>query len=120
LPVDRRNLLTRVRFPPFNLKPAVISGFYFSQHFFCRQLKMWHVIVALVKKVNHMQPVTNTTDKPNGTEELLQAGKENPANGVPAHEAAEADMMQDPDLDDKPEKGNELDEGELAQMEGEE
>lgn len=49
----------------------------------------------------------------------MQAGKGNPQNGLPAHEAAEADMQQDPDLNDitGPEDG--LDEGELAKLEGE-
>ncbi len=49
----------------------------------------------------------------------LQSGKGNPQNGMPAHEAAEADMLQDPDLNGLSGPDDGLDEGELAQLEGE-
>lgn len=53
-------------------------------------------------------------------ENIIAAGKDNPANGADAHQAAEADIQQDPDLQDGNNKGDELDEGELARLEGEE
>ncbi len=37
-----------------------------------------------------------------------------------AHEQAEIDMENDPELTRQPEQGDDLDEGELAQLEGEE
>jgi len=37
-----------------------------------------------------------------------------------AHKEAEKDMEKDPDLNTKPEPGDDLDEGELAKLEGEE
>jgi hypothetical protein len=49
----------------------------------------------------------------------VKAGKDNPANGEAAHSAAEADIQTDPDLADHDDKGDELDEGELARLEGE-
>lgn len=52
-------------------------------------------------------------------EQIVQAGKGNPQNGVPAHEAAEADMLQDPDLNNTAGPDDGLDEGELARLEGE-
>jgi hypothetical protein len=58
-----------------------------------------------------------TTDN---TQKIVEAGKDNPANAAPAHEAAEEDMKNDPDMITNAEKGDELDEGELAQLEGEE
>ncbi len=36
-----------------------------------------------------------------------------------AHEEAEKDMESDPDLNDKPDPAKDLDEGELARLEGE-
>ena len=36
-----------------------------------------------------------------------------------AHKAADEDIEQDPDLSTKPEPGDDLDEGELARLEGE-
>ena len=36
-----------------------------------------------------------------------------------AHKQAEKDIEQDPDLSSKPEPGDDLDEGELARLEGE-
>jgi hypothetical protein len=39
---------------------------------------------------------------------------------IAAHTAADKDIEKDPDLNDKPEPGDDLDEGELARLEGEE
>jgi hypothetical protein len=39
---------------------------------------------------------------------------------VEAHKEADKDMEKDPELNDKPEPGDDLDEGELARFEGEE
>jgi hypothetical protein len=44
--------------------------------------------------------------------------KEN-ENIYAAHKAADEDIEQDPDLSTKPEPGDDLDEGELARLEGE-
>lgn len=52
-------------------------------------------------------------------DKIIQSGKDNAANGTPAHEAAEADIQQDPDLQDGNDNGDELDEGELARLDGE-
>lgn len=49
----------------------------------------------------------------------IKAGKDNPANGHQAHNAAEADIQEDPDLGDNAETGDDLDEGELARLDGE-
>jgi hypothetical protein len=53
-----------------------------------------------------------TPDKKNEQE------KEN-ENISAAHKAADEDIEQDPDLSMKPEPGDDLDEGELARLEGE-
>lgn len=50
--------------------------------------------------------------------QIVEAGKNNLANAEPAHTAAEADMANDPDMDLNPEEGDDLDEGELAKLEG--
>ena len=60
-----------------------------------------------------------TAPQPTNNQDILQAGKNDPQNGIPAHEAAEADMMQDPDLNDVAGPDDGLDEGELARLEGE-
>ena len=67
-----------------------------------------------------MEPDKNNTARQaqNSTQQILQSGKGNPQNGVPAHEAAEADMLQDPDLNGTSGPDDGLDEGELAQLEG--
>lgn len=52
-------------------------------------------------------------------ENILKAGKDNPANKETAHQAAEADIQEDPDLQDGNNNGDELDEGELARLDGE-
>lgn len=36
-----------------------------------------------------------------------------------AHEIADMDMKKDPEFDDKPDRADDLDEGELARLEGE-
>lgn len=41
-------------------------------------------------------------------------------NTIAAHKEADKDMEKDPDLNDKPKPGDDLDEGELARFEGEE
>lgn len=41
-------------------------------------------------------------------------------NVVKAHEEAEKDIKKDPDLTPKPDPGTDLDEGELAKLEGQE
>lgn len=48
-----------------------------------------------------------------------QSGKNNPLNGQAAHEAAEADMQLDPELNEATGPDDGLDEGELAKLEGE-
>lgn len=52
-------------------------------------------------------------------EKIIQQGKDNPANGASAHQAAEEDIQQDPDLQDGNDNGDDLDEGELARLDGE-
>lgn len=44
---------------------------------------------------------------------------ENSKNYMPAHDQAEKDMEKDPDLNSKPNREDDLDEGELARLEGE-
>ena len=44
------------------------------------------------------------------------AEKQDPAN---AYKQAESDIQKDPDLNSEPEQGDDLDEGELARLEGE-
>ena len=51
-------------------------------------------------------------------EKIVAAGKDNPANAEPAHNAAEEDMANDPDMIMDPEEGDDLDEGELAKLDG--
>jgi hypothetical protein len=43
----------------------------------------------------------------------------NSKNYTPAHDQAEKDIEKDPDLNSKPNKEDDLDEGELARLEGE-
>jgi hypothetical protein len=62
----------------------------------------------------------NTPDAQSDSEQIMQTGKDNPQNGVPAHEAAEADMLEDEDLNNDAGVEDDLDEGELARLEGEE
>ena len=45
------------------------------------------------------------------------AEKQDPAN---AYKQAESDIQKDPDLNSEPKRGDDLDEGELARLEGEE
>lgn len=68
-----------------------------------------------------MQPdkAKNAAPANKSTQQILQSGKDNPQNGIPAHEAAEADMQLDPDLNDSAGPDDGLDEGELARLEGE-
>lgn len=51
-------------------------------------------------------------------QKIVEAGKGNPANAEPAHQAAEADIANDPDMNMDAEEGDDLDEGELARLEG--
>ena len=62
----------------------------------------------------------NARQGQNPTQQILQSGKGDPLNSVPAHEAAEADMLQDPELNGISGPDDGLDEGELARLEGEE
>ena len=68
-----------------------------------------------------MEPVKNKDagQAQSPIQQVIQSGKDNPQNGVPAHEAAEADMLQDPDLNGSTGPDDGLDEGELARLEGE-
>lgn len=62
---------------------------------------------------------SNAPQPPTKNQQILQAGKNDPQNGIPAHKAAEADMLQDPDLNNTTGPDDGLDEGELARLEGE-
>ena len=68
-----------------------------------------------------MEPATqkNTGQAQSPAQQMVESGKNDPQNGVPAHEAAEADMQSDPDLNDTAGPDDGLDEGELARLEGE-
>ena len=59
----------------------------------------------------------NTNKKPSGNKSDQQKENENISA---AHKQADKDIEQDPDLSTKPEPGDDLDEGELARLEGEE
>ena len=48
-----------------------------------------------------------------------QKASDNTEHIEEAHEQAEKDIEMDPDLSSKPEPGDDLDEGELARLEGE-
>ena len=52
-------------------------------------------------------------------QQIVEAGKQDSQNGAPAHEAAEADMLKDPELNNTAGPDDGLDEGELAKLEGE-
>ena len=68
-----------------------------------------------------MEPATqkNAGQAQSPAQQMVESGKNDPQNGVPAHEAAEADMQSDPDLNDTAKPDDGLDEGELARLEGE-
>ena len=59
----------------------------------------------------------NTDGKPSGNKSDHQKEKENISA---AHKQADKDIEQDPDLSPTPGPGDDLDEGELARLEGEE
>ena len=58
--------------------------------------------------------------KTNQPKDKPKQDPDNKENIVKAHKEADKEMEKDPDLTTRPEKGDDLDEGELARLEGEE
>lgn len=67
-----------------------------------------------------MQKANKNKDQKNKPEETTQTNSGQDEKVTEAHDQAEADMEQDPSLSLEADPGADLDEGELARLEGEE